>query len=642
MKRSLLLLSILLSVLLTFAGITYNETLQKKSPPLEYELYTPNQEYIKELDGLIVCVDPGHGGERISKRYKTKVYTGGTQTPDKTVTEGDMNLRTAVYLKHLLEMKGAKVIMTRLDDRRLVNNSDKKGYRELRKRVWDAEKKRAHLFISIHHNWSGNKNSSGVLTIYHGKKANETGKNLSKVLSEIMLDEMGKMVPPKHKQTVWKKEYALTGEAKIPLTILEFGYFSNAEFVAWAKTPEANEVEAQAALNGIIRFYNENKEAIGNYHKELFGTKFEPKKKKFDYDELLRLSPTGKDPLTKEEIERTIQNYKKSCLSDSALFYFDIHTIEVTPNGKEPVKVLIEGKTNHPFLSRRFKEIFTYIPNATINMTVLPEDGTPEYGVTQAVTALTWREPAEQTGEQTQLLMGDPVWILDEQDGYLLVQASDGYWGWVREDGIARLTEEDFSYLLGAEKGNIQKEFHDGYLRLDPGSSFPILRKDANRTMLMLPRVKNDGHRDLVYVPNSYLAPFEDEFKGYKMAKMAVTAMRTPYVFGGLSRIGSDCSGLVISTLRSMGVNLSRDTRALFLNGKMTGTYYNQDNLQPGDLVFFVGDRGRIHHTGISLGGKRFIHQCPPAVQVNSFDPKDPSYSEFWHKKFFCSKRIFD
>src|SRR5262252_3587173 len=66
------------------------------------------------LDGAIIVVDPGHGGQRYSKSY-----TGGTRGVVSKLTESELNLRVAVELAKLLKKNGATVYLTRDADHRL-------------------------------------------------------------------------------------------------------------------------------------------------------------------------------------------------------------------------------------------------------------------------------------------------------------------------------------------------------------------------------------------------------------------------------------------------------------------------------------------------------------------------------------------
>ncbi len=81
---------------------------------------------------------------------------------------------------------------------------------------------------------------------------------------------------------------------------------------------------------------------------------------------------------------------------------------------------------------------------------------------------------------------------------------------------------------------------------------------------------------------------------------IAMQYLGTPYVWGGASPGGFDCSGLVVYVYAQLGLSLPHYTGALW----NVGTPVTQDQLEPGDLVFFNG----LGHMGIYIGGGQFIH----------------------------------
>ncbi len=90
---------------------------------------------------------------------------------------------------------------------------------------------------------------------------------------------------------------------------------------------------------------------------------------------------------------------------------------------------------------------------------------------------------------------------------------------------------------------------------------------------------------------------------------VALKFIGVPYVWGGTSPSGFDCSGLVQYCYRQVGVNLPRTSREQF----KVGTFIAPDNLaalKPGDLLFFGynADPGRIHHVAMYVGDGNFIH----------------------------------
>ncbi|HNM47412.1 MAG TPA: NlpC/P60 family protein, partial [Candidatus Sumerlaeota bacterium] len=84
---------------------------------------------------------------------------------------------------------------------------------------------------------------------------------------------------------------------------------------------------------------------------------------------------------------------------------------------------------------------------------------------------------------------------------------------------------------------------------------------------------------------------------------------------------------------------LPRDAFQQGIVGELVATPWYREGLRPGDTLFFLDETGKVYHTGIALGKNRFIHSSPPEVQVSSFDPADPLYSEGWTKQFSFGRR---
>ena len=122
----------------------------------------------------------------------------------------------------------------------------------------------------------------------------------------------------------------------------------------------------------------------------------------------------------------------------------------------------------------------------------------------------------------------------------------------------------------------------------------------------------------------SYEAAFDNnEQQGsQQLLRKARSAIGTPYVPGGMSPGGFDCSGFVCWAYKSVGVNLPRTAREQSVVGKRIN---NVDDMQVGDIVAFRHPR-RGYHTGIYVGDGKFIHSPHrrTTVRVNSLD--DPYF----------------
>jgi len=99
---------------------------------------------------------------------------------------------------------------------------------------------------------------------------------------------------------------------------------------------------------------------------------------------------------------------------------------------------------------------------------------------------------------------------------------------------------------------------------------------------------------------------------------IAMRYLGVPYVWGGASPRGFDCSGLVVYAFAQIGVSLPHSSYALF----GMGTPVSYDQLQPGDLVFFAG----ASHMGIYIGGGQFIH-APHTGDVVKISPMSGWYA---------------
>jgi cell wall-associated NlpC family hydrolase len=113
-------------------------------------------------------------------------------------------------------------------------------------------------------------------------------------------------------------------------------------------------------------------------------------------------------------------------------------------------------------------------------------------------------------------------------------------------------------------------------------------------------------------------------------------------VWGGLTKEGVDCSGLVQKAFGRVGVMLPRDADQQSLVGKLVATRWHRSALRRGDLLYFIGRRGTIHHTAIYLGQNAFIEAADGGVKVSSLDPADAKYEKKRDETFFLAKRVLE
>lgn len=116
-----------------------------------------------------------------------------------------------------------------------------------------------------------------------------------------------------------------------------------------------------------------------------------------------------------------------------------------------------------------------------------------------------------------------------------------------------------------------------------------------------------------------------------KVLMVAEEWLGTPYVYGGTSRSGADCSGFVLNVFREINVPLPRTSQEQSHEGIKVGL----ENLNPGDLVFFNTTGGGVSHVGIAIGENKFIHASTSrGVIVSSLD------EEYYHERFLFARRV--
>ena len=131
---------------------------------------------------------------------------------------------------------------------------------------------------------------------------------------------------------------------------------------------------------------------------------------------------------------------------------------------------------------------------------------------------------------------------------------------------------------------------------------------------------------------------------GETILKTAYRFMGIPYLWGGTSTKGMDCSGFTKTVYYLNGIVLQRDASQQVNTGELVDTKDGWQNLQPGDLLFFgrkadENRKERVTHVAIYIGDGDFIHAAG-RVKINSFNPEKPYYSDYRKSGFIRAKRI--
>lgn len=206
------------------------------------------------------------------------------------------------------------------------------------------------------------------------------------------------------------------------------------------------------------------------------------------------------------------------------------------------------------------------------------------------------RAPSADAGIDTQLLRGDAVSVFDREGGFAWVQAArDGYVGYVAVEALGDAGSVP-THLVAAPRSFV---YPDANLKLPPnaalsmGSAIAIDRMEEQRGTLYA--LLAGGGAMIA----SHLRPLDAAASDY--VAVAEMLLRTPYLWGGASAFGIDCSGLVQLSMRMAGRDVPRDSdmQAAGL-GKTIDPLAAQ--LRRGDLVFWKG------HAAILTDADTIIH----------------------------------
>ena len=232
-------------------------------------------------------------------------------------------------------------------------------------------------------------------------------------------------------------------------------------------------------------------------------------------------------------------------------------------------------------------------------------------------------EPRHGAEMSTQALMGTPLHVDSVVNGWAAVTMPDGYKGYINSNSLTMLDDCRFDSWRDSERGVIVspheiKAYADS-ISYNPVSDLvagDIVVLDSDTGLLRSRITLPDGRKAWVF--NSDIKPLSelhDNGVG-PILEMARLQMGTPYLWGGLSTKGMDCSGLTKLAFFSAGYILPRDASQQAL----AGIEVDKDSLQPGDLVFYGNpDNGRINHVAI-YEGDGFVIEAAGRVRRTPVD----------------------
>lgn len=280
-----------------------------------------------------------------------------------------------------------------------------------------------------------------------------------------------------------------------------------------------------------------------------------------------------------------------------------------------------------------------HFPRSAVRMTVsvllLGAMITPALAVSGTVntegSTLRVRSQADTTGEiLTQLSHGTTVEVLTSVENGWYQISVNGTKGYVSGDYLVVNETEAASLPVEAEPVYVQVTTSVLNVRSGPGTSYDkvgsvrsgqILKATAENGWYKI----DSGYISAEYVKEVDASAASQSGKGQEIANYALQFVGYPYVYGGSSPKGFDCSGLTYYVYAQFGYSINRTASNQLSNGYAV----EKSQLQPGDLVFFRqnGSTKPASHVGIYIGNGQYVHASTPGVGVIISDLNDPYIS---------------
>lgn len=223
-----------------------------------------------------------------------------------------------------------------------------------------------------------------------------------------------------------------------------------------------------------------------------------------------------------------------------------------------------------------------------------------DFGVCRLSLVCVRKEPADQAEQVTQLLFGDHYSVIEEIKTRKWIKIRihfDDYEGWIDSRQHQPITKEYFDHINHAE------------FKITTDLTSTLLYNKVPQIVLM---------GSIIPISSSELFKMEEQFAFNGEAKnigqrrefdflrtLASKYVNSPYLWGGKSPFGIDCSGFTQMVYKMCGYKLLRDASQQVNQGKVVDVLSLS---RQGDLAFFQNEEGKIVHTGILLSENKIIH----------------------------------
>ncbi len=276
----------------------------------------------------------------------------------------------------------------------------------------------------------------------------------------------------------------------------------------------------------------------------------------------------------------------------------------------------------HRFVSTTLSASFPNLRLDTASIHILNHSVLPRVRVATNLTGL-YEKPTFGMPLSSELCFGTELEVLEEKNNWVFTRQKDGYLGWAYKPYLSASVNEFSTHLITAPvielhaEPNLNSEI---ITRVVSGTGVTVQENNGEWTNIIANKTG--------WIPSSALRAVKDipqttEARRASLVKDSARMIGIPYLWGGTSGNGIDCSGFARLLHRWIGIEIPRDADMQAAEAKRV-----EPPFEIGDLLFFgEGDSDRhVTHVGMSLGGWKMIHSSRTRNGVYIDDVQEKEY----------------